>query len=526
MANTNALKYQAAYVQSNTERYEKFREEAYKEFVEARGDQAAYLKLLGDQAKALEDAIVDEKKTAAAAAKGMSELEWAKQRQSLVDARTRASEDGAKRKIDIENQLKGELATSPAVQSKISDVSTYLATSAPLIRNSNDALAAVLGQVNEVGKSISPGSRSSITAAQDLLNAIVSSPVWGSLDQNARDQVENNIVNVSGIESVQLGGVSGRALIDAPAAALLQGEVNQKLKAYGGAYGVSDYNKMIADWDTKHASLVSGKATTENATEKPKTPNEIALKAIQDKIAGYKIPEFPSEAAVRARAQEKFAPEASPFLRDQFVRDVYLRDADQSKVVHYDAIVAAKKMKKLDENSDAYNAAKKFVDANPSKSYSSKADMRQKVLAKAAEYAGGDMSKRDAFLANYHAIEMGKHTAMFGPSDNAEASYIPAGGGKKETAESAVSPDHMAAPFQKMKELAAAPDVTATNVPPATATYGEETPAERAARDAQYRQNMRQQTEQNIARRLVAAGQALTSPSPQLTMEDLFKQQF
>jgi hypothetical protein len=121
---------------------------------------------------------------------------------------------------------------------------------------------------------------------------------------------------------------------------------------------------------------------------------------------------------------------------------------------------------------------------------------------------------------------MGKHTSMFGPSDNAEASYIPAGGSKKETAESAVSPDRMAAPFQKIKELAAAPDVTATNVPPTTAAYGEETPAEKAARDAQYRQNMRQQTEQNIARRLVAAGQALTSPSPQLTMEDLFKQQF
>ena len=57
MANTKALQYQAAYVQSNTDRYIKFRDEAYNEAIQIRQDQAAYLKLLGDQAKALQDEI-------------------------------------------------------------------------------------------------------------------------------------------------------------------------------------------------------------------------------------------------------------------------------------------------------------------------------------------------------------------------------------------------------------------------------------------------------------------------------------
>jgi hypothetical protein len=175
---TNALKYQQGYIQSNTERYVKFRDEAYKELMDRYGDELAYRKLLADREKELLKSIADEKAAGAkAAGKGISELDYLAQRQRISADRSASLEDSAKRRIGIEQGKKGEFNVPTSVSNKISDANKFLSTSGALLRTPADAEAGINAQIDAVSQSWTPGDRSALGAGQQLLNVVINSPI-------------------------------------------------------------------------------------------------------------------------------------------------------------------------------------------------------------------------------------------------------------------------------------------------------------------------------------------------------------
>jgi len=488
---TNALKYQQGYIQSNTERYVKFRDEAYKELMDRYGDELAYRKLLADREKELLKSIADEKAAGAkAAGKGMSELDYIAQRQRISADRSASLEDSAKRRIGIEQGKKGELNVPTSVSNKISDANKFLLTSGAILRTPAEAEAGINGQIDAVAQSWTPGDRSAVSAAQQLFNVVINSPVHNQLSPAQKAAVVSRISDRAGLATLDVGGFSGSELLTLPLDQLISKEVEDEL------------NKQLG---------------------KP-----------------------PTEAEVRALAREKFQPEASPFLKKQFEREVYSTDADQSKIIHYDAIQSAKKMK-LNENSKAYAAARLLVDSENKKM--TPAQLRDATLKAAVDFSGGDISKRDELLQNYHALKMKQQREKYEPAElvkparpllpepspSGRLSETPGPRGIVPTNEEGYAVDSMGNVRQPLlyvppalrergspgflfdrisggiNQLATAEDVQTPQIP--GAEYGELSAADRAAIINAEKEKKRQ----NLARRIVGMG------TTDMDMNSLFK---
>jgi hypothetical protein len=412
---TNALKYQQGYIQSNTERYVKFRDEAYKELMDRYGDELAYRKLLADREKELLKSIADEKAAGAkAAGKGMSELDYIAQRQRISADRSASLEDSAKRRIGIEQGKKGEFNIPTSVSNKISDANKFLSTSGTLLKTPADAEAGINAQIDAVAQSWTPGDRSALGAGQQLLNVVINSPVYNQLSPAQKAAVVSRISDRAGLSTLNVAGISGSDLLTSPLDQLVTMEVEDELKSYGAAY-TSDFDKNLKLLDESWAKQKAAAAEAGKKPEEVSLPSadEIELKTIRDQL-NRELGKPPTEAQVRALAREKFEPEASPFLKKQFEREVYSTDADQSKIIHYDAIQSAKKMK-LNENSKAYAAARSLVESENKQM--TPAQLRDATLKAAVDFSGGDISKRDELLQNYHALKMKQQREKYEPAE-------------------------------------------------------------------------------------------------------------
>jgi hypothetical protein len=525
-AATNALKYQQGYVQSNTERYIKFRDEAYKELMETYGNELAYRKVLADREKALLDSIADAKKAGSnVKGKGMSELDYLTLRGKFEAEKAGSLEDSAKRRIGIEQGKKNEFNVPTSVANKISDASKFLATSGALLKTAAEAETAINAQIDSVAQAWTPGDRSALGAGQQLLNVLTTSPVYNQLTPVQKAAVVGRITDRAGLKTLDVAGISGAALLTSPLDQLLKMEVEDELKSYGAAYigGIQNTIDMLdKSWKAQQEKAAAeGKAVDEVAVP---TADETELEKIRKQLAA-ELPEKPTEAQVRALAREKFQPEASDFLRKQFERDAYASDADQSKLIHYDAIQAAKKMK-LKEDSDAYKRAKMLVDTENKQM--SPSQLRDATLRIAVDYSGGDLDKRDQFLQNYHAIKMQAQQQKYAPQEplTAPPSESPMrravyGAPISDVTQAAdkfqpVEREPYLSPVERLKALAAGPTQDLSlgqfGLSPEDFQYGEGslTPEQMAA----MKEASRTARKQNVARKIVGVGNR---------MEDLFK---
>lgn len=415
MAQTNALKYQQGYIQSNTERYVKFRDEAYKELMDKYNDEVAYRKLLADREKALVQAIVDAKEAGAkAAGKGMSEVEYFTRRGALAADLASQEQNAASRRIDIEQGKKGAFNVPTAVSNRISDANKFLLTSGALLRTPADAETGINAQIDAVAQSWTSGDRSALGAAQQLLNVVMNSPVYNQLSPAQKVAVVGRISDRAGLSTLNVAGISGADLLTSTLDQLVEKEVEDELRSYGAAYTANTretLKQLDAAWAKQQAAAAEAGKKPEEVV--PPSAEENELKAIRDQL-NKDLSRPPTEAEVRALAREKFEPEASPFLKKQFEREVYSTDADQSKIIHYDAIQSAKKMK-LNENSKAYATAKLLVETENTKM--TPAQLREATLKAAVDFSGGDISKRDELLQNYHALKMKQQREKYEPQE-------------------------------------------------------------------------------------------------------------
>lgn len=527
-AATNALKYQQGYIQSNTERYVKFRDEAYKELMDQYGNDLALRKMLADREKELLDAIAKEKALGAKGGKGGDYLDLITLRGKLSADLANQGQDAAKRRIDIEQGKKGEFNVSTSVANKISDVNKFLATSGALLTTPADSEAAIMKQIDDVAQAWTPGDRSALGAGQQLYNVILTSSVFNNLSPVQKAAVRQRITDRAGLATLDVAGISGAGLLTSPLDQLVLMETEDELKAYGAAY-TRDTQKtldmvdaQIADYQKKAAE--EGKKPEEVAAP---TADETELANIRAQLA-KELPGKPTEAQVRALAREKFEPEASDFLRKQFQRDRYAGDADQSKLIHYDAIQAAKNMK-LKEDSDVYKKAKLLVDTE--NKAASPSEIRNAALKIAVDYSGGDIKKRDQFLENYHAIKMQEQQAKYAPQKlvepprseavlrNVPFSDVTA---PAESFQPVVREPYLT-PVERIKALAAGPtqDLSLEQFGLTTEDfkYGEKpTPEQMDAMKAA----SKKARQQNLARRIVGIGNTF-EPG---TIEDLFRRDF
>lgn len=410
-AATNALKYQQGYIQSNTERYAKFRDEAYKELMDEYGNDLAARKLLQDREKELLQAIAKEKELGLKGGKSGEYVELLTLKGKLSADLANQGEDASKRRIQIQQGKKGEFNVPTATANKISDFNTYLQSNAHLLTTPQATEAAILKGIDEVAQTWTAGQRSALGAGQQLYNVIASSSVFNNLSPAQRAAVVSRVADRAGLATLNVADISGPDLLGAPLDQLILMETEDELKSYGAAFTrdtqqtLNQVNALIDAYQKKAAE--EGKKPEDVKVD----PNADELVKVRAKLAEAKA-EKPTEAQVRALAREKFQPEASDFLRQQFERDRYANDADQSKLIHYDAIQTAKKMK-LKEDSDAYKKAKMLIDAE--NKTASPSDIRNAALRAAVDYAGGDIKKRDQFLENYHAIKMQAEQAKYAP---------------------------------------------------------------------------------------------------------------
>lgn len=416
-AATNALKYQQGYIQSNTERYAKFRDEAYKELMDEYLSQTDHRKLLQAREAELLDAIAKEKELGLKGGKSGEYLELLTLKGKLSADLAGQGEDAARRRIQIQQGKQGEFNVPTATANKISDFNTYLQSNAHLLTTPQATEAAILKGIDEVAQTWTAGQRSALGAGQQLYNVIASSSVFNNLSPAQRAAVVSRVADRAGLATLNVEGISGADLLSAPLDRLVQIETDAQIKRDAAAF-TSNTQKTL---DLVNAQIDAYLKKAAEEGKKPEDvkvedPNEVLLKQVRQELAKPGI-EKPTEAQVRALAREKFQPEASDFLRQQFERDRYANDADQSKLIHYDAIQTAKKMK-IKEDSDAYKKAKMLIDAE--NKTASPSDIRNAALRAAVDYAGGDIKKRDLFLENYHAIKMKDEQAKYAPQKPVE----------------------------------------------------------------------------------------------------------
>jgi len=416
---TNASKYYATYMQSHTERFEKFRDEAYKELYEKAGEDRAYRKLLQQREKNLMDAAAKIRTAKLATDIPGLNLEIISLQLRANDQSISASEDAAKRALDIKKMAIDALTPTPRSNDAIAEMSASLATGGAVTADPRVVSQLVNGNIEAVASTIAPGSTKAAAAAQNTWKALSTSSTFAMLDPAAQNAAKEKIATDFGLDTVNIGGIAGVSLIDAPQDVLVQAETDKMLEQYAGAYGVGRAGNIFKELQDMKDALARGdveaarKAATA-AREKLAADAERELPKIRDELRAAPPGEF-TETDVRELARQKYGPEAASMLRKQFERDSI--GGDPVKLLHYDAIQAAK-AGTIKPDEDSIAAAKQLLSLQPTLS---KAEERQRAVDTAVQFATVDgkvdTALRDRFLIAYHNLKMNEKAAITEPSD-------------------------------------------------------------------------------------------------------------
>jgi hypothetical protein len=411
---TNASKYYEAYVASHTDRFQKFRDEAYNELMLTFKDDIAYKKILQDREEALLRSIRDLSK----AKTGDPTLDLGIIRLQLAaNAQIQKGlEDGRDARLRILKE-KGGLQVPKTSNDKIIELNQALSTSGALTGDPTVVNQIVNSGIEAITSSVAAGGRPAAATGQKAWEALSTSPAFGKLSRDQQLAAKDKLVAELGLDAVNLGGASGATLLDVAQDVLVERETDLLLQKEGKAYGVGAAKSIFDKLDAAQAALDKGdkagaRSAIDEALKGAVGTIEPELKKVQEKLAEVR-PELPSEAAVRLRAREKYAPEAAVFERKQFERDLIAGDPE--KLLHYDAIQAVKEGKiPLDDK--AVTAAQMFINTYVPLN-TSKAQRRKDAIDKALEFAGGDLKKRDQFLTAFHKIQMEGEEARTAPSE-------------------------------------------------------------------------------------------------------------
>ena len=411
---TNATKYYEAYIASHTDRFQKFRDEAYNELMLTFKDDIAYKKILQDREEALLRSIRDLSKSKTGDPTldlGIIRLQLAANAQIQ-----NGLEDGRDARLRILKE-KGGLQVPKTSNDKIIELNQALATSGALTSDLAVVNQIVNSGIEAITSSVAAGGRPAAATGQKAWEALSSSIAFDKLSRDQQLAAKDKLVAELGLDSVNLGGASGATLLDVAQDVLVERETQMLLEKEGKAYGVSAAKSIFDKLDAAQEALNKGdkdgaRSAIDEALKGAVGTIEPELKKVQEKLAEVR-PELPSEAAVRLRAREKYAPEAAVFERKQFERDLIANDPE--KLLHYDAIQAVKEGRiPLDDK--AVTAAQMFINTYVPLS-TSKAQRRKDAISKAVEFAGGDLKKRDQFLTAFHKIQMEGEEARTAPSE-------------------------------------------------------------------------------------------------------------
>lgn len=415
---TNASKYYATYMQSHTERFQKFRDEAYNELAAKAGEELAYRKLLQKREKDLLDAAA-KMRNAKIPGSTKDQLDFIRLQIAANEQAIGASEDAAKRALDIEKMAVDALTPTPRSNDAIAEMSSSLATGGAVTADPRVVSQLVSGNIEAVASTIAPGSTKAAAAAQNTWKALSTSSTFAMLDPAAQNAAKEKIATDFGLDTVNIGGIAGVSLIDAPQDVLVQAETDKMLEQYAGAYGVSKANALYRELEEAKKKAIAGdEAGAKDALQKIK--NKLAegiegqLPDIRKQLAEAPRGEF-TETDVRELARQKYGPEAATMLRKQFERDSI--GGDPVKLLHYDAIQAVK-AGTIKPDEDSIAAAKQLLSLQPTLS---KAEERQRAVDTAVQFAtvGGkvDTALRDRFLIAYHGEKLNKQAAATEPSE-------------------------------------------------------------------------------------------------------------
>jgi hypothetical protein len=408
---SNGLQYFTTYLQSHEERYAKFRDEAYQELVLQKQMDDEYRKALREREKVLQDAINKARK---GEEEGINKLELIKEERALNQAIIASQNEGRDSRLKIREGLQDQLIVPQAAQTKLADAANTLATSGGLIVDPAGVKSLIEGQVNDVAASVKGGTRSAASTAQQLWKQLQTDKSWARLSAADIDALEQSITAQFGLDTVNIGGVSGDALLDTPQDVLLQKEEDALLAQEGGAYGVSALRRLLAELEAlkkegSQAAIDAKQAEIDAALG----PEKAQLDKIREELSKPPVPFQPAEADVRKRAAEKYGFEAPAFMKQQFARDVL--GTDKNKLLHYDAIQAAKSSP-ISKESDTYKQAL-MLSQNRKMLGETKAQQRQNIIDMAVKFAKDDTALRDEFLIAYHQILMNEDRAKYEPSE-------------------------------------------------------------------------------------------------------------
>lgn len=409
---SNGLQYFTTYLQSHEERYAKFRDEAYQELILQKKMDAEYREALREREKVLQDAIT---KARTGKKEGFDQLEIIKEQRANQQAQISSLNEARDSRLKIREGLQGQLEVPQAAKTKLAESANTLATSGGLIVDPAGVKALIEGQVTDVAASIKSGTRSAASAAQQLWKQLKTDKTWDRLTTADKDALEQSITAQFGLDAVNIGGVSGDALLDTPQDILLKKEEEILLKKEGGAFGISKLRELQAELEQmrKEGTDPEVIAAKEAELEAALAPEREELEKVRQELSKPPVPFQPAEADVRKRAAEKYGFESPGFMKEQFARDML--GTDKEKLLHYDAIQAAKQGKiKLDAS--AVTAAQQFIN-NYTPLDVSKAERRKAAIDKAVEFSGGDKKKRDEFLVAFHKIQMEGSDERTGPSE-------------------------------------------------------------------------------------------------------------
>lgn len=408
---SNGLQYFTTYLQSHEERYAKFRDEAYQELILQKKMDAEYREALREREKVLQDAINKARK---GEEEGINKLELIKEGRALNQAIISSQNEGRDSRLKIREGLLGQLEVPQAAKTKLAESANTLATSGGLIVDPAGVKSLIEGQVTEVASSIKGGTRSAASAAQQLWKQLKTDKTWNRLSAADKDALEQSITAQFGLDAVNIGGVSGDALLDTPQDILLKKEEDALLAQEGGAYGVSALRQLLAELEAlKKEGSPEAIAAKQAEIDAALAPEKAELDKIRGELSKPPVPFEPAEADVRKRAAEKYGFESPGFMKEQFARDIL--GTDKEKLLHYDAIQAAKQGK-IKLNPSAVTAAQLFIN-NYVPLDVSKAERRQAAIDMAVKFSDGDKKKRDEFLIAFHKIQMEGSDERTGPSE-------------------------------------------------------------------------------------------------------------
>jgi hypothetical protein len=408
---SNGLQYFTTYLQSHEERYAKFRDEAYQELILQKKMDAEYREALREREKVLQDAINKARK---GEEEGINKLELIKEGRALNQAIISSQNEGRDSRLKIREGLQGQLEVPQAAKTKLAESANTLATSGGLIVDPAGVKALIEGQVTDVAASIKGGTRSAASAAQQLWKQLKTDKTWDRLTTADKDALEQSITAQFGLDAVNIGGVSGDALLDTPQDILIKKEEDALLAQEGGAYGVSALRQLLAELEAlKKEGSPEAIAAKQAEIDAALAPEKAQLDKIREELSKPPVPFQPAEADVRKRAAEKYGFESPGFMKEQFARDIL--GTDKEKLLHYDAIQAAKQGK-IKLNPSAVTAAQLFIN-NYVPLDVSKAERRQAAIDMAVKFSDGDKKKRDEFLIAFHKIQMEGSDERTGPSE-------------------------------------------------------------------------------------------------------------